>query len=196
MLWNFFIVMMMCKVGLVLVVGCLMVVKFVLEMFYFVFVFVELVVCVGVLVGLLFIVMGDLQLIGGELIFNFVVCKFSFMGFIVVGCLLMCQCVDDIKKFLFELGGNVLFIVFDDVDVDVVVEGVMIVKYCNVGQICVCVNCFYVQCGIYDMFVVKLVDVVCVLCVGNGMELGVQQGLLIYMCVMDKVQQYLDDVVC
>lgn len=31
------------------------------------------------------------------------------------------------------MGGNVLFIVFDDVDVDVVVDGVMIVKFCNVG---------------------------------------------------------------
>lgn len=32
-----------------------------------------------------------------------------------------------------ELGGNVLFIVFDDVDLDVVVEGVLIFKYCNNG---------------------------------------------------------------
>lgn len=39
----------------------------------------------------------------------------------------------DIKKVLLELGGNVLFIVFDDVDFDKVVEGVLVLKFCNVG---------------------------------------------------------------
>lgn len=34
-----------------------------------------------------------------------------------------------IKWFFFEFGGNVFFIVFDDVDFDVVIEGVMVLKY-------------------------------------------------------------------
>lgn len=39
----------------------------------------------------------------------------------------------DIKKVSLELGGNVLFIVFDDVDFDKVVEGALFSKFCNVG---------------------------------------------------------------
>lgn len=37
------------------------------------------------------------------------------------------------KKVLFELGGYVLFIVMNDVDLDKVVEVVIGLKFCNVG---------------------------------------------------------------
>jgi len=41
-----------------------------------------------------------------------------------------------------ELGGNVLFFVFGDVDFDKVVDGVMFVKMCNIGEVCIVVNWF------------------------------------------------------
>lgn len=89
MLWNFLVVMIMCKVGLVFVVGCLIVVKLVEVMLFFVFVMVVFVECVGVLVGVFSVVMGDLKVIGGELMLNLIVCKLLFMGLMLVGCLLM-----------------------------------------------------------------------------------------------------------
>lgn len=133
MLWNFLAVMIICKVGLVLAVGCIMVLKFVSQMLFFVLVLVELVICVGVLVGVFNVVIGLVGVVGNELISNLLVCKLLFIGLIEIGCQLMEQCVKDIKKVLLELGGNVLFIVFDDVDFDKVVEGVLVLKFCNVG---------------------------------------------------------------
>lgn len=133
MLWNFLVVMIICKVGLVLVVGCIMVLKFVSQMLFFVLVLAELVICVGILVGVFNVVIGLVGVVGNELISNLLVCKLLFIGLIEIGCQLMEQCVKDIKKVLLELGGNVLFIVFDDVDFDKVVEGVLFLKFCNVG---------------------------------------------------------------
>lgn len=55
-----------------------------------------------------------------------------------------------------ELGGNAPFIVFDDVDLDAVVESAMASKFRNAGQTCVCANCILVQDGVYDVFSAKL----------------------------------------
>lgn len=45
----------------------------------------------------------------------------------------MCGVVDIVKKLLLELGGYVLFIVIEKVDLDVVVNGVIVFKFVNVG---------------------------------------------------------------
>ena len=50
-----------------------------------------------------------------------------------------------------ELGGNAPFIVFDDADLDAAVEGAMISKYRNAGNLR-CANRLYVQDGVYDAF--------------------------------------------
>lgn len=121
--------------------------------------------------------------------------KITFTGSTPVGKYLAHESAGTLKKLSLELGGNAPFIVFDDADVDAAVEGAMIAKYRNAGQTCVCANRFYVQRGIYDSFAAKLADAVRALRVGNGTEPGVQQGPLIHMRAMDKVQQHLDDAV-
>lgn len=88
-LWNFFLVMIICKVGFVLVVGCIMVFKFVSQMLFFVLVLVELVQCVGIFVGVFNVVIGLVGDIGGELISNLLVCKLLFIGLMEIGCQLM-----------------------------------------------------------------------------------------------------------
>ncbi|MGA4081374.1 NAD-dependent succinate-semialdehyde dehydrogenase [Ralstonia nicotianae] len=193
--WNFPIAMMTRKVGPALAAGCAMVVKPALETPYSALAFAELAARAGVPAGLLSIVTGDAQGIGGELTTNPVVRKLSFTGSTAVGRLLMRQCADDVKKLSLELGGNAPFIVFDDADLDAAVEGAMVAKYRNAGQTCVCANRFYVQRGIYDAFAARLSEAVRALRVGNGAEPGVQQGPLIHQRAMDKVRAHVDDAV-
>ncbi|WP_197388127.1 NAD-dependent succinate-semialdehyde dehydrogenase [Ralstonia pseudosolanacearum] len=193
--WNFPIAMMTRKVGPALAAGCSMVVKPALETPYSALAFAELAARAGVPAGLLSIVTGDAQGIGGELTANPVVRKLSFTGSTAVGRLLMRQCADDVKKLSLELGGNAPFIVFDDADLDAAVEGAMVAKYRNAGQTCVCANRFYVQRGIYDAFAARLSEAVRALRVGNGTEPGVQQGPLIHQRAMDKVRTHVDDAV-
>ena len=66
--------------------------------------------------------------------------------------LLMRGAADSIKRLSLELGGNAPFIVFDDADLELAVEGVIASKFRNGGQTCVCANRILVQAGIYDAF--------------------------------------------
>jgi succinate-semialdehyde dehydrogenase/glutarate-semialdehyde dehydrogenase len=92
-----------------------------------------------------------------------------------------------------ELGGNAPFIVFDDADLDAAAEGAIVSKYRNSGQTCVCANRIYVQAGVYDAFVEKLVAKTKALKVGDGLEDGVAQGPLIDADAVAKVEELLDD---
>ena len=83
---------------------------------------------------------------------------------------------------------------FDDADVDAAVAGAIASKYRNAGQTCVCANRIYVQAGIHDAFVAKLVEAVRALKVGRGDEDGVQIGPLIDEDAVAKVKSLVEDV--
>ena len=105
----------------------------------------------------------------------------------------MSQCASTVKKVSLELGGNAPFIVFDDADLDAAVVGAMASKYRNAGQTCVCANRLLVQDGIYDAFAAKMTEAVGSLRVGNGLEEGTQQGPLIDMRAVEKVEEHVAD---
>jgi len=92
-----------------------------------------------------------------------------------------------------ELGGNAPFLVFNDADVKRAVEGAIAAKYRNSGQTCVCTNRFFVQAGIYDDFVGRLAEATAKLKVGPGLEEGTQQGPLIDMRAVEKVEELVGD---
>jgi len=76
---------------------------------------------------------------------------------------------------------------------DAAVEGAIAAKYRNTGQTCVCANRFLVQAGIYDAFAERLAAKVARLKVGNGLEVGVQQGPLIDEGALRKVESHIAD---
>ena len=108
--------------------------------------------------------------------------------------MLMRQCADTVKKISLELGGHAPFIIFDDADLDEAVEGAVASKYRNSGQTCVCANRFIVQQGIYEAFADRLIKAVREqLKVGNGLDAGVNQGPLIDLNAVMKVEQQIQD---
>src|SRR5574339_448413 len=106
---------------------------------------------------------------------------------------LMAQCAGTLKKLSLELGGNAPFIVFDDADLDLAVQGAIASKYRNTGQTCVCANRLLVQDGVYDAFVAKLVEAVRKLRVGDGLEGATDQGPLIDDKAVAKVEEHVAD---
>ncbi len=131
--------------------------------------------------------------VGKELTTNPLVKKFSFTGSTEVGKQLMAQCASTVKKVSLELGGNAPFIVFDDADLDAAVKGAILSKFRNMGQTCVCANRFLVQDGVYDAFAEKLKKAVAALKVGDGAMAGVEQGPLINMAAVEKVESLIAD---
>ena len=63
--------------------------------------------------------------------------KLSFTGSTAVGCMLSKLAAGTMKKVSMELGGNAPFIVFDDADLDLAVEGALPCKFRCAGQVCV-----------------------------------------------------------
>jgi succinate-semialdehyde dehydrogenase/glutarate-semialdehyde dehydrogenase len=147
----------------------------------------------GIPRGVVSVITGQATAIGAEMTSNPVVRKVTFTGSTQIGKKLMEQCAGTLKKLSLELGGNAPFIVFDDADLDAVVEGALASKYRNAGQTCVCANRIYVQDGVYDRFAAKLTDKVKGFKVGPGNEPGVVIGPLIDENGVKKVEAHVAD---
>ncbi|MBB5019282.1 succinate-semialdehyde dehydrogenase/glutarate-semialdehyde dehydrogenase [Chitinivorax tropicus] len=191
--WNFPNAMITRKAGPALAAGCTIVVKPATQTPYSALALAELAHRAGIPKGVFNVVTGSSTVIGAELTNSPIVRKLSFTGSTEVGKKLMAQCAGTIKKLSLELGGNAPFIVFDDADLDAAVAGAMASKYRNSGQTCVCVNRLLVQEGVYEAFVAKLAEAVAKLKVGNGADDGVNQGPLIDMNAVSKVEEHIAD---
>jgi succinate-semialdehyde dehydrogenase/glutarate-semialdehyde dehydrogenase len=133
--------------------------------------------------------------IGKELTSNPLIRKISFTGSTQTGKLLMRQSAGTVKKISLELGGNAPFIVFDDADIDMAVDGAIASKYRNAGQTCICANRLFVQNEVYEVFTQKLKHAVEKQKVGSGMDPEVVVGPLINSAALRKVEYLMEDAV-
>jgi succinate-semialdehyde dehydrogenase/glutarate-semialdehyde dehydrogenase len=191
--WNFPNAMITRKVAPALAAGCTVVIKPSEFTPFSALALGVLAERAGIPAGVINIVTGMPTEIGNELMANETVRKISFTGSTRVGSLLMRGAADSIKRLSLELGGNAPFIVFDDADLDVAVEGVIASKFRNGGQTCVCANRILVQAGIYDAFVAKLGQRVAQLKVGRGTEEGTDIGPMINDAAIAKIETHIAD---
>jgi succinate-semialdehyde dehydrogenase/glutarate-semialdehyde dehydrogenase len=191
--WNFPNAMIARKTGPALAAGCPIVIKPSELTPYSALAMAVLAERAGIPKGVVSVITGLPQGIGGELTSHVAVRKLSFTGSTAVGRLLMQQCASTVKRVSFELGGNAPFIVFDDADLELAIAGVMASKFRNGGQTCVCANRILVQEAVHDRFCDMLLREVSRLVVGNGMDEGVTIGPLINGAALAKVQRHIDD---
>lgn len=121
--------------------------------------------------------------------------KLSFTGSTQVGRILLREAADTVISSSMELGGNAPFLVLDDADLDAAIEGAMIAKMRNAGEACTAANRFYVQRGIHDRFVEKLVERMAALKVGPGTDSATQCGAMINQKSIDKIERLVGDAV-
>ena len=98
--------------------------------------------------------------------------KLSFTGSTEVGRILLNLANEHIVNASMELGGNAPFVVFDDADIDAVIEGAMIAKMRNGGEACTAANRFFVQDGIADAFTARLTAAMNSLTIGARLRRG------------------------
>jgi succinate-semialdehyde dehydrogenase/glutarate-semialdehyde dehydrogenase len=125
---------------------------------------------------------------------DFRVRKISFTGSTPVGKHLARQSADTLKRLSLELGGNAPFIVFDDADLEAAVDGLMVAKFRNAGQTCICPNRVYVQQTVYQKFVGMLAEKVGALKIGPAGGDG-EIGPLINARAVEKVEAHLRDAI-
>jgi succinate-semialdehyde dehydrogenase/glutarate-semialdehyde dehydrogenase len=102
--------------------------------------------------------------------------KLSFTGSTVVGKHLARLAADDCKRTTMELGGHGPVLVFDDVDVDAVLNTVVPHKYRNAGQVCVSPTRFIVHDSIYARFRDGFANRARAIVVGDGLAARTQMG--------------------
>jgi succinate-semialdehyde dehydrogenase/glutarate-semialdehyde dehydrogenase len=191
--WNFPLAMITRKIAPAIAAGCSVVIKpselTPLTALYLA----HLSTLAGFPEGLINFIVGDPVQIGEALTRDKRIRKITFTGSTRVGKLLLSQSVDTLKKVSLELGGNAPFIVFADANLDEAVNNLVLCKFRNGGQTCVCANRIYVEQPIYAEFAAKLKDAVALLKIGNGINEDTNIGPLINMAGKQKVLQHIYD---
>jgi succinate-semialdehyde dehydrogenase/glutarate-semialdehyde dehydrogenase len=119
--------------------------------------------------------------------------KLSFTGSTGVGRILLGEAAKHVISCSMELGGNAPFIVFDDADLNVALDGAMIAKMRNAGEACTAANRIYVQSGIYDAFAAGLAQRMSALTVGPGLDEATVCGPMITEKAVAKIDGLVED---
>jgi succinate-semialdehyde dehydrogenase / glutarate-semialdehyde dehydrogenase len=194
--WNFPYSMVTRKLGPALAAGCTAVLRparatplVAIEIFK---VFEE----VGIPAGVVNLVTGtNSKAMGAELATNPHVRKLTFTGSTEVGKELLALAAGTVKRCSMELGGHAPSIVFDDADVDKAAAAVVMSRFRNAGQTCICTNRVFVQRGIAKRFEERVAEITRALKVGNGLESDTQIGPLIDARGFEKVEAHVADAV-
>jgi len=194
--WNFPLAMGTRKIGPAVAAGCTMVIKPAKQTPLSMLALAEILANAGLPPGVLNVVTSSSSgSVMEPLIKDPRLRKLSFTGSTPVGQKLMEQASERLLKVSMELGGNAPFLVFDDADIDDVIEGAMIAKMRNIGEACTAANRFHVVSSVADEFAEKLASRMSELKLGRGTEEGVDVGPLIDGDQREKVQELVDDAV-
>ncbi len=193
--WNFPVAMITRKAGAALAAGCPIIVKPAPETPLSALALARLAEEAGVPRGVLQVLVGDPVDLSTPLLRDPRIRALSFTGSTEVGRLLLGGSAQTVKKVSLELGGHAPFLIFDDVDLDKAVKGVMAAKFATSGQDCLAANRIYVQRGLYAAFVEALGRTVAQLRVGHGLEPATEIGPMTKLSVANKCRAQIDDAV-
>ncbi|WP_433691420.1 aminobutyraldehyde dehydrogenase [Kosakonia cowanii] len=143
--------------------------------------------------GVLNVLFGRGQSVGDRLTGHHKVRMVSLTGSIATGEHIISHTASSIKRTHMELGGKAPVIVFDDADLDAVVEGVRTFGFYNAGQDCTAACRIYAQKGIYDALVEKLGTAVASLKMGEPNDESTELGPLSSQAHLDRVTRAVDE---
>ncbi|PYP18680.1 MAG: aldehyde dehydrogenase [Gemmatimonadetes bacterium] len=114
--------------------------------------------------------------------------KIAFTGSTDVGRIIRKATAGSGKKLTLELGGKSPFIVFEDADLDSVVEGVVDAIWFNQGQVCCAGSRLLVQEGIADRLTQKLRARMEKLRVGSPLDKAVDMGAIVAPVQLERIR--------
>src|SRR5947208_3266294 len=141
----------------------------------------------GLPAGVLNVVTGDGRT--GELMVNHPdIDKIAFTGSTEVGRIIRKATAGSGKKLSLELGGKSPFIVFDDADLDSVVEGVVDAIWFNQGQVCCASSRLLAHEGIAERLVTKLRARMEKLRVGPPLDKAIDMGAIVAPVQLERIR--------
>jgi aldehyde dehydrogenase (NAD+) len=186
--WNFPLLMLAWKVAPALAAGCTVVLKPAEYTPLTALCFAELADEVGLPPGVLNIVTGDGRT-GAALVAHEGVDKVAFTGSTEVGRIIRTAIAGSGKRLSLELGGKSPFVVFDDADLDSVVEGVVDAIWFNQGQVCCAGSRILVHEGVADRLVEKLRARMERLRMGDPLDKGIDMGAIVAPVQLERIRE-------
>ena len=185
--WNFPLLMLAWKIAPALAGGNTLVLKPAEFTPLTAMAFAEIVDEVGLPAGVVNIVNGGGDT-GAALVDHPDVDKIAFTGSTEVGRIIRKATAGTGKKLSLELGGKSPFIVYDDADLDSVVEGAVDAIWFNQGQVCCAVSRWLVQEGVAERLVVKLRARMEKLRIGSPLDKAVDMGAIVAPVQLDRIR--------
>ncbi|GAB7060541.1 gamma-aminobutyraldehyde dehydrogenase [Streptomyces mexicanus] len=146
----------------------------------------------GIPDGVINIVTGTGREAGEHLVGHPDVAMTSFTGSTAVGKRVAEIATASVKRLHLELGGKAPFVVFDDADLDAVVEGAVAGALINTGQDCTAATRAYVQRPLYEEFVRRTAALMESVRLGDPFAPGTDLGPLISHAQRDRVAGFVD----
>ena len=140
--------------------------------------------------GVLNVVAGPGASVGSALVRHPLVGKVAFTGETATGAEVMKLAAEGIKRVSLELGGKSPLIVFEDVDLDEVVEASLGVVYGNAGQDCCARSRAFVHRAVYEAFAERWTARTRRFRVGNPLDEATEIGPLISGGQRARVMSY------
>ena len=193
--WNFPLGNPTRKLAAALAAGCSVIVKPAEETPACALAIAQALVDAGVPAGVLAVVFGVPAEVSQHLITSPVIRAVHFTGSIPVGKQLTALAAAGMKRTTMELGGHAPVVVFDDVDVDAVLDLSATAKFRNAGQVCVSPTRFFVHEAIYERFAQGFAERAKKMPVGNGLDAGVRMGPLAHDRRRPAVAALIDEAV-
>src|SRR5919206_3539748 len=114
--------------------------------------------------------------------------KIAFTGSTEVGRLIRRATAGSGKKLSLELGGKSPFVVFDDADLDSVVEGVVDAIWFNQGQVCCAGSRLLVHEGVAERLVAKLRARMERLRIGPPLDKAIDMGAIVAPVQLERIR--------
>jgi len=185
--WNFPLLMLAWKVAPALAAGNTSVLKPAEFTPLTALLFAELAAHAGLPPGVLNILTGEGDT-GAALVAHDDVDKIAFTGSTEVGRIIRRATAGSGKKLSLELGGKSPFVVFEDADLDSVVEGVVDAIWFNQGQVCCAGSRLLVQEGVADRLTKKLRARMEKLRVGSPLDKAVDMGAIVAPVQLERIR--------
>ena len=142
--------------------------------------------------GVVNVVAGRGENVGAPLVAHDGVSMVSLTGSIASGQKVLQAASRTIKRTHLELGGKAPVIVFDDADLEAVVDGIRAFGYYNAGQDCTAASRIYVHDKAYDRVVADLGSAVASIKTGRQDEEGAEIGPLISEAHRGRVSGFVE----
>jgi aldehyde dehydrogenase (NAD+) len=189
--WNFPLLMLAWKIAPALAAGNTVVLKPAEFTSLTALLFAEVLQQIKLPAGVVNIITGDGST--GELLVNHPgIQKLAFTGSTEVGRIIRKATAGTGKKLSLELGGKSPFIVFEDADLDSVVEGVVDAIWFNQGQVCCAGSRLLVQEGIAPRLEQKLRTRMETLRVGDPLDKAIDIGAIVAPVQLQRIERLVE----